>query len=801
MNPRNEGGMALITTLLVLVLLGALLQAFVLSVNSGQEQIGIDRARNQAFYGALAGLEKLTADLGTLFETDYAPSVTEIDGLEEASPSLPGIAYVAPGGGSGYRISYPLDANGNPRAETRTVPSGPYEGLLGLITPYTMTVTARTPGQSEVQMQRSLQTVAVPVFQFGIFSDTDLSFHAGPSFDFGGRVHTNGHLYLAQRNGNTLFLRDKVTAFGEVIRTHMINGESTASTYNGPVSVASSSGTSHNLGRNEGSLVGQVGSAENEPLWTNLSVGRYGGNLRNWRTGARRMDLPLVSMGASPIDIIRRPVLGEDSSSPEVFAQRYFSMASLRILLSDAEADLGGLPSATASAPHRMDTQAPDGTRYASAGTWSEGFRCQAGTPLVGGFIKIEMQDRNRDWNDVTDEILSLGIAGRNLSGFLPCGDHPNAVIRLQRFKDDASNCKNNSAGNFWPNVLYDTREGNPRDNVSTNESDVYLGGVMHYVELDVANLARWFRGEIGSSGTEAIDETGYVVYFSDRRTNRDASGGETAEYGFEDFVNSGNATTGSPDGYLEEAEDVNGNGLMEDYGKIPRLPPGSAAPMDGTARPWTKVDALIARRNRPLFFRRALKLVHGASINLGSNPEGIPHGLTVASENPVYIQGHYNANGSFGAPHVASAVIADAVTFLSRNWNDRESFLHPHKPSGRRATDTFYRTALISGKGRAFDRPSGQPDDFGTDGGVHNFIRFLEDWTDRDLNYRGSLISLFHNRQAVGTYKCCTNVYSPPTRGYKFEVEFLEPSRLPPRTPMFRDVNITGFTRIKVPE
>jgi hypothetical protein len=66
------------------------------------------------------------------------------------------------------------------------VPSGPYEGLVGLITPYTATVTARTTTNSEVRMQRTLQTVAVPVFQFGIFSDTDLSFHAGPDFNFGG---------------------------------------------------------------------------------------------------------------------------------------------------------------------------------------------------------------------------------------------------------------------------------------------------------------------------------------------------------------------------------------------------------------------------------------------------------------------------------------------------------------------------------------------------------------------------------------------------------------------------------------
>ena len=73
-------------------------------------------------------------------------------------------------------------------------------------------------------MRRTLQTVAIPVFQFGIFSENDLSFFAGPNFNFGGRVHTNVNLYLAEGNGATLTMADRVTAVGEVIRTNLSNG-------------------------------------------------------------------------------------------------------------------------------------------------------------------------------------------------------------------------------------------------------------------------------------------------------------------------------------------------------------------------------------------------------------------------------------------------------------------------------------------------------------------------------------------------------------------------------------------------
>src|SRR5690606_28713310 len=164
----------------------------------------------------------------------------------------------------------------------------------------------------------------------------------------------------------------------------------------------------------------------------------------------------------------------------------------------------------------------------------------------------------------------------------------------------------------------------------------------------------------------------------------------------------------------------------------------------------------------------------------------------------PVYIQGNWNSTGvaNFNEAHVATAVLADAVTLLSNDWNDAASFESPHVPSGRAGTTTWYRLAIIAGKGLSFPRPSGTGNDFGTDGGAHNFLRFLEDWNGT-LNYRGSIASLYTSRQAVGTYKCCTTVYSPPTRGYNFDSEFLTPALLPPRTPMFRDVNITGFAQL----
>ena len=433
----------------------------------------------------------------------------------------------------------------------------------------------------------------------------------------------------------------------------------------------------------------------------------------------------------------------------------------------------------------------------------STSYRTPVNTPLHGGFLKIEKQDVNGVWTDVTLEILNLGTAGRNQFVNGCAAPNANSIIRIQHLRDVPSTAPGNACGNgsqvstdYWPNVLYDAREGNLRDDVPVNTQTVFLGGVMHYIELDVLNLTRWFQGAIGVTGANAMNVTGYVVYFSDRRNNRNALGQETGEYGFEDFVIP-NSAAGTPNGAVDGGEDVNGSGTLDVYGQTPVVPAGGTAPLNGAARPWTTVAANIAQVNSPLFFRRALKVVNGSLGNI------ILPGLSIVAENSVYLQGDYNANNAgFGNPHAATAVMADAVTLLSNAWNDRNSFINPHDPASRLAVDTSYRVAIIAGKGRSFARPTAfaAPQDFGTDGGAHNFLRYLENWGGRTLNYRGAIASFFFNRQAVGVYKCCTNVYSPPTRGYNFDVDFLQPSLLPPRTPVFRDLNTLGFTQITAP-
>ena len=343
----------------------------------------------------------------------------------------------------------------------------------------------------------------------------------------------------------------------------------------------------------------------------------------------------------------------------------------------------------------------------------------------------------------------------------------------------------------------------------------------MHYVELDVNNLRRWLNGTTDGGFIAAgstMNTTGYVFYFSDRRGNKNAVNVETGEFGFEDIVNPLSATSVS-NNLLDGGEDFNASGALDTYGGTRQLA-GALAPLNA-ATVRTLVSASVARQNPPTFFRRALKIVNAGQ---GQLPAVGAQGLTIASENAVYIHGNFNACGTMtancpgpvtaalptsgfggnpGVDHVSAAVLADAVTLLSRNWNDIRSFTQPHDPAQRKGFTTWYRLGIIAGKGVSFLRPTSapasDPKDFGTDGGAHNFLRFLEDW-DGTLFYRGSIISLYNSRQATGTYKCCVTVYQPPTRGYSFDPEFLTPNLLPPRTPMFRDVNTLTFRQVLRP-
>src|SRR6266850_7517483 len=128
----KQSGIALITTLLLLLLMSAMVVGFVLLVTEGQRLSGMNNDQSRAFYGAEAGMEKLTADLGALFASTYAPSGPQVNAIATIPPALPSsapITFVDSQGNSTYKIDYVPDSNGNPKASFGQITSGssPYQ--------------------------------------------------------------------------------------------------------------------------------------------------------------------------------------------------------------------------------------------------------------------------------------------------------------------------------------------------------------------------------------------------------------------------------------------------------------------------------------------------------------------------------------------------------------------------------------------------------------------------------------------------------------------------------------------------
>jgi len=760
----------------------------------------MDMEGTQAYYGASAAMEKMVVDLNALYALPAEPTVADIEALGTSTyyPSLPGVTY------SQYSLSVP-NTGGIADIEVRSISGGPSHGLMADIIPVTLSVRAQGPGGEVAELTRKVEISRIPVFQFGVFSDGDLSYFSNGLVQLRGRVHTNGSLFLAAGSSKDLIFYSRVSAAKEVVRAELANGltpagEGWTSSVKIPTAPNGCDGTMpacRDLISSEGSKTAGPASADN-PVWTSLSESTYHGMILNEDTGAKALRLPFVTSSTDPIELIRRPPTGEDPTSI-LSRSRLYNLAQIRVLISDSAADLPG-----SLGKVRLANVIPyfDGFSYGTTNTaFANVFIFPQFVPQIDGYLLVQARQTDGSYVPVTEEWLDLGIAREN----------PNAIVKFQAMKDTNGDGTPNIlpniftlpvGTNFYPLNLYDPREGEVRDLVSY--SDWAVGGIMNIVELDVDNLKRWLDGYplpdtapfSGTTGTqvESVSQNGYLLYFSDRRGMIANGDGDMVGYGYEDLINPATAA-GVPNGALDAGEDVNLNGALDTYGEG-NVGVGFSVPDLHTSRVLSNT---VARTSRVSGARHVLKLVNGVQGKLPTP------GFTVGSENPVYVQGDYNANAGFGDPHAAAAIIADAVTFLSNAWGlpvvgigDARSFLYPNTPSSRAATTTWYRVAVAAGKTMNWPNPGWSSDhDDGLDGGTHNFVRYLEDWGGQTLYYRGSLVSLHYSEYGVGAYKCCTSVYSPPSRDYAFDPDFLDPTKLPPGTPRVQDIVVLGFRQL----
>jgi hypothetical protein len=169
--------------------------------------------------------------------------------------------------------------------------------------------------------------------------------------------------------------------------------------------------------------------------------------------------------------------------------------------------------------------------------------------------------------------------------------------------------------------------------------------------------------------------------------------------------------------------------------------------------------------------------------------------GFTLATNNTLYVRGHFNADGnlatpsgvaftesdSVAAPDPPVALAADAITILSPNWSLANSV-----NTNPVAHHTEFCAAIVCGL-----MPTNKGGATVSSGGSHNFPRFLENWGGKTFRYRGSLVALFESE--IQNQRWSTGYYSPPARQWGFFSEFAR-GNYPPGTPNVRSFRKVDF-------
>jgi hypothetical protein len=217
----------------------------------------------------------------------------------------------------------------------------------------------------------------------------------------------------------------------------------------------------------------------------------------------------------------------------------------------------------------------------------------------------------------------------------------------------------------------------------------------------------------------------------------------------------------------------------------------------------WALTNSVLTNKMIASFGNYPLILYVADTRNIGTNklsvvrltnaarlPYNNDLGFSVVTQNPLYVMGDYNITTNRSSPFsysravgsttngftVPSALMADAITVLSSNWNDS---LSAGAYTSRTAANMTMNAAIITG-----NIPSTGTSATTFSGGVHNLTRLLENWTGYNLVYNTSIVCLYSSQMATNQFQMPGAYYNPPNRYWGFDPTFYNPAREPPGIP-----------------
>jgi Tfp pilus assembly protein PilE len=176
------------------------------------------------------------------------------------------------------------------------------------------------------------------------------------------------------------------------------------------------------------------------------------------------------------------------------------------------------------------------------------------------------------------------------------------------------------------------------------------------------------------------------------------------------------------------------------------------------------------------------IRLRNAARLASTNGTDPAIKGLTVVTNQALYVQGDYNSIGKKPA-----GFLADSFNVLSNNWSDADSYDNSSSWNHRIASSTTINAAVMSGTDSTGNAEGTSGQDSGAyNGGLENYPRFLEQWSGRTLTYRGSFVSLDLPRHVNGAWHYGNPQYTAPNRDFGYDTDFNNAANLPPLSPRF---------------
>ncbi|MEZ5345847.1 MAG: hypothetical protein R2681_09870 [Pyrinomonadaceae bacterium] len=198
-NNTSERGAALVVALMILVLLMGFVALAISKTSTETIITNNDISESQTYAASEAALENTTRDFVDLFETKLVPSDQDVDQVK----------LNVPYGFADYTFLNDIKKTNASRSIIMT--GGNYGGLTAIRDSWEIrTFATNSATDVKVEVKRRFYSDRIPIFQFGAFYEDDLELNRPPLFTFGGRIHSNGNMFITASARYGIYLNSKL---------------------------------------------------------------------------------------------------------------------------------------------------------------------------------------------------------------------------------------------------------------------------------------------------------------------------------------------------------------------------------------------------------------------------------------------------------------------------------------------------------------------------------------------------------------------------------------------------------------